>query len=244
VALSTPKIVLLVLAVIVLVCACAVGVSQALQRSETATTTIRRAVDRIVIAADAGDIRLHGTAGRAVRIRRHSRWLWRKPHVGTTLQGRTLEVRGDCPTLASFGHCAADLAVGVPAGVDVRVRADAADVTATGLTGALDLHTDAGDVRGDALSPVTIAAATGAGAVDLRLRSTPVRLNAESAAGDVTSPSRPAASTASTPRAPPGASTSGACCATTTRCAASSPAPPRATCACAVAADAQPRPHR
>ena len=185
-ALSTPKIVLLVLAVIVLVCACAVGVSQALQRSETATTTIRRAVDRIVIAADAGDIRLHGTPGRAVHIRRHSRWLWRRPHVRTTLRGRTLEVRGDCPTPASFGHCAADLAVGVPPGVDVRVRAIAADVTATGLTGALDLHTDAGDVRGDALTPVTVAAATDAGAVDLRLRSTPVRLNAESAAGDVT----------------------------------------------------------
>jgi DUF4097 and DUF4098 domain-containing protein YvlB len=186
VALSTPKIVLLVFTAIVLVCACAVGVSQALQRSETATTTVRRAVDRIVIAADAGDIRLQGTAARAVRLRRHSRWLWRKPHVHATLRGRTLEVRGDCPTVAAFGRCAADLTVGVPAGVDVTVRAGAADITATRLSGALDLRTGAGDVRGDGLRPVTVAAASDAGAVDLGLRTTPVRVDASSDAGDVT----------------------------------------------------------
>jgi DUF4097 and DUF4098 domain-containing protein YvlB len=184
-AMSTPKLVLLVLAVLMVVCALALGLSVALQHDRTTTATIDRHIERVVVKANAGEVRLSGTNSPRVSVREDLRWMWRKPGVSIRTQGSTLEVSASCPDITALNRCKADLELAIPFDADVVVDNDTGDVNVDRLAGHLDLTTDTGDVNGRTLNPVSVRATTSAGDVDLDFTTQPVSVDARSDAGDV-----------------------------------------------------------
>jgi hypothetical protein len=181
----TGKVVLLVALALTLLTGVAVGATEALTKRETDTRTLMRAVDQVVVTADAGDVRL--VAARADRVtlitRRH--WLWRKPTVRTRLTGSALDVRADCPKVGVLDRCAADLELRLPFDTDVVVHGGSGDIQADGLAGHVRLLTDAGNIVAGNLVPVSLLAATKAGSIDLAFATSPVSASATSEAGDV-----------------------------------------------------------
>jgi DUF4097 and DUF4098 domain-containing protein YvlB len=184
-ALSTPRLVLLLTGVLLVVCGVAVGVSEALTHERTTTTTIARHIERVVVRADTGHVNLSGSEGARVRVREKLRWIWRKPRVSTRVAGATLMVSAECPGSSTLNRCKADLDLAIPFDADVVVRGDSGDISAERLAGHLELTTDSGDVAGRDLNPTTLKATTDAGNVDLEFATQPVSIRANSDSGDV-----------------------------------------------------------
>jgi hypothetical protein len=182
----TRKVVLLVALALTLVTGIAVGATQALTKRQTDTRTLMRSVDAVVVVADAGDVRLVAARADRVTLVSHRRWLWRKPKVTTRLIGSTLDVRAECPKVGVLDRCAADLELRLPFDTDVIVRGGSGDISADGLAGHVQLRTDAGNVNGRGLVPVSLLAVTKAGDIDLGFATSPVSVQASSDAGDVT----------------------------------------------------------
>jgi hypothetical protein len=184
-ALSTPRLVLLVSGVLLVVCGISVGVSEALTHRRTTTTTVGRHIERVVVRADTGNVHLEGAAGPRVMVRQELRWMWRRPHVTARVHGSTLTISGSCPDSGRVNRCEADLDLAIPFDADVLVQGDSGDIVAERLAGHLDLRTDSGDVSGRDLNPIAVRARTDAGNVDLDFTTEPVSVRASSDSGDV-----------------------------------------------------------
>ena len=184
-ALSTPRLVLLVSGVLFVVCGFAVGVSEAFKHDRTTTETISRHIDRVVVRADTGRVHLEGTDAPRVMVREKLQWLWKRPHVRTTLHGSTLAVSARCPDTGPVNRCKADLDLAIPFDADVVVQGDSGDISAERLAGHLQLTTNSGDVRGQDLNPISVRANTDAGDVELDFTTQPVSVSANSDSGDV-----------------------------------------------------------
>lgn len=184
-ALSTPRLVLLVSGVLLVVCGVAVGVSEALTNERTTNTSIARHIERVVVLTDTGHVNLVGSEGARVMVRQKLRWIWRKPRVFTHVDGTTLTVSAQCPGSSTLNRCKADLDLAIPFDADVVVRGDSGDIAAERLAGHLDLTTDSGDVAGRDLNPTVVTATTDAGNVDLDFATQPVSVRANSDSGDV-----------------------------------------------------------
>ena len=184
-ALSTPRLVLLLTGVLLVVCGIAVGVSEALTHERTTTTTIARHIERVVVRADTGHVNLSGSEGARVRVREKLRWIWRKPRVSTRVAGATLMVSAECPGSSTLNRCKADLDLAIPFDADVVVRGDSGDISAERLAGHLKLTTDSGDVTARDLNAISVAATTNAGDVDVAFTTQPVSVSANSNSGDV-----------------------------------------------------------
>lgn len=184
-AISTPRLVLLVGAVLLAVCGVALAVSELLKHDRTTTSTISRHIERVVVHAGTGNVRLEGTDAPRVTVRTTQRWLWKEPTIRMTVRGATLTLSGSCPTTGPVNRCKADLALAIPFDADVVVEGDTGDVSAERLAGHLELTTDTGNVRGDQLNPISVHAVTEAGNVDLDFSTEPVSVTATSSAGNV-----------------------------------------------------------
>jgi hypothetical protein len=184
-ALSTPRLVLLVSGVLLVVCGIAVGVTEALTNQRTTTTTIARHIERVVVRTDTGNVHLEGTPRARVMVRQELQWMWRRPHVATRVEGSTLVVSGSCPDSGPVNRCKADVDLAIPFDADVVVEGDSGDIVAERLAGHLDLRTDSGNVGGYDLNPSAVKATTDAGDVDLDFTTQPVAVEANSDSGDV-----------------------------------------------------------
>jgi putative adhesin len=184
-ALSTPRLVLLVSGVLLAVCGIAVGASEALTHRRTTTTTVGRHIERVVVRAGTGYVHLEGAAGPRVVVRQELQWMWRRPHVTTRVDGSTLTISGSCPDSGPVNRCKAELDLAIPFDADVVVQGDSGDIVAQRLAGHLDLRTDSGDVSGRDLNPISVRARTDAGNVDLDFTTPPVSVRANSDSGDV-----------------------------------------------------------
>lgn len=184
-ALSTPRLVLLLTGVLLVVCGVAVGASEALTHERTSTATIAHHIERVVVRADTGHVNLTGSEGSRVIVRQQLRWIWSKPRVWTHVKGSTLTVSAECPGSSTLNRCKADLDLAIPFDADVVVQGDSGDIFAERLAGHLDLTTDSGTVAGRDLNPTVLKATTDAGNVDLEFATQPVSVNANSDSGDV-----------------------------------------------------------
>jgi hypothetical protein len=184
-ALSTPRLVLLVAGVLCVVCGVAVGVSEAFKKDRTATTTFGSHIERVVIRAATGHVNLEGTEAPRVTVRQKLQWLWRRPNVRTSVHGSVLSVSARCPQTGPINRCKADLDLAIPFDADVVVRGDSGDIAAERLAGHLQLTTDSGNVNGRDLNPITVRATTDAGNVKLDFTTQPVAVSANSNSGNV-----------------------------------------------------------
>jgi putative adhesin len=182
---STGKVAIVVALVLTLFTAATVGAAEALTKHQTTQRTLPRPIERVVVTADAGNVKLVAARAQRVTLIERRSWLWRKPHVRARLEGPILRVAADCPHVGVLDRCAANLELRVPSDTDVTVHGGAGDIHADGLAGHVELRTDAGDVSGDELVPVSLDAATNAGDLNLRFATSPVLVRARSDAGDV-----------------------------------------------------------
>lgn len=184
-AVSTPKLVLLVFVALAALCAVAFAAGELLRHVSDRTTMLSQHVDRVLVHADAGDV--HLVAGRAdrVRITEHRTWLWDAPTVRTSIHDGILEVRGDCPSSRLPDRCSVDFTLAVPFDVDASIDGSSGDIRIDGLAGHIDLRTGAGNVSGRDLHPVAVKARTDAGNVDLQFGTRPVSVAGFSHAGDI-----------------------------------------------------------
>jgi hypothetical protein len=182
---STPRLVGLVALVLLVVCLVAFAVSELLKHTHRSTTTLRQHVERVVIDAGSGDVRLQGGEGNRVVVSQDLQWLWRRPTVSERIVGSVLRIATTCPTGGPANRCKADLSVTIPFDADVRVTGDAGDIRLERLAGHLELGTDDGDIMGTDLNPVSVYADTDAGDVDLEFSTQPVTVSATSSAGDI-----------------------------------------------------------
>ena len=184
-AVSTPRLVLLVAGVLLVVCGLALGITEALTHKRTTTTTIARHIERVVVRADTGKVHLEGSRGARVMVREQLQWMWSRPHVSASVAGSTLTVSGSCPDSGAVNRCKADLDLAIPFDADVVVVGDSGDIVAERLAGHLDLRTNSGNVTGRDLNPISVRALTTAGNVELDFTTQPVSVSANSNSGDV-----------------------------------------------------------
>ena len=184
-ALSTPRLVLLISGVLLVVCGVAVGVSEALTHDRTTNATISRHIERVVVHADTGNVHLEGSEGSRVMVRERLRWMWRRPQVVTSVSGSTLMVSGSCPDSGPLNRCKADIDLAIPFDADVVVQGDSGDITADRLAGHIELRTNSGSLNGRDLNPISVSAVTTAGDVNLDFTTQPVSVQANSDSGDV-----------------------------------------------------------
>ncbi|GAB3592449.1 DUF4097 family beta strand repeat-containing protein [Angustibacter peucedani] len=120
----------------------------------------------------------------STQLTRRISWSLARPTVTEQLDGDRLVVRSHCPW--SFGRgCSGRVELVVPPGTEVHAHSSAGSVSATGLTGVLDLSSSAGGVDGEDLAAATVRAQSSAGSVELAFATAPTSVDATSSAGSV-----------------------------------------------------------
>ncbi len=156
-----------------------------------------------LIVRNSGDIAVNASDDGRVHVHVRVQYGLYKPRLveQSTSDGVTLE--SNCRGWVGFNGCRVDYSVSVPPSFAVTVVASTGDVSATGLsgpvqlttsagdvqvsrmTGELRLRTSAGDVHGNELRSPQVDARTSAGDVTLAFSTAPDRVAAQTSAGDV-----------------------------------------------------------
>jgi hypothetical protein len=130
-----------------------------------------------------GDVSVvSGAPAGSVEVTRRIRVGWGSSasSVGNeTWQGSTLMVRPNCS-----GSCDIDYEIRVPSGVAVTAHTGSGDIELLGGLGTVTLQSGSGDVQAD-VATTSFTSRTGSGDMELRFRSAPDELAANSGSGDV-----------------------------------------------------------
>ena len=122
----------------------AASIADLVTYSRSRSTTDFPAADRVVIDTD-GSVQLRQGADDRIRVTQRVAEGLRSPTISERMEGSTLRLSGSCPSLGAT-VCSVDLVVEVPPGTPVTASSGSNDISATGLTGDLDLSSSAGDV--------------------------------------------------------------------------------------------------
>jgi hypothetical protein len=135
---------------------------------ETRHQVIPGPVDRLSVDAGAGDVTVvrELSDAQVVTVDSTVKGSLHAPVLRAVKDGATVRIDGNCPYI-TFGPCNARIVIRVPAATEVDIHSGAGDVTASGLTGRVQLETGSGDVNADNLSgPADLH--TSSGDVDVR----------------------------------------------------------------------------
>ncbi len=140
-------------------------------------------VQRVVVTAGPGDVRLLRSTGPDVQVTLSRHWTSTAPDAKPAQSGDLLTIRSTCGDQAGdavLGDCTVDAEVTVPVGATVVVRSVAGSVTATELdVSSFDARVQAGDVTASFDSaPDSIRAESSAGSLTLSVPSTSYRVDA------------------------------------------------------------------
>jgi hypothetical protein len=125
------------------------------RHSDTVTRQVA-AGPRLVVRVNSGDVHVTGGDGRTIEITARRSWAYAEPHLSTSRNGDTVEVRVDCGWSVS-GWCTADLELRVPAATELVVDGDSGDLSAGGLLRPVRLSSDSGSVTArDIIGDVTL----------------------------------------------------------------------------------------
>lgn len=117
------------------------------------------------IESDTGQVFVHQDGQPGLQIEKT--WSFTPPRQTVTTVDGVTTMKITCDQ-GPFNRCDSDWDVVVPEGMDVRVHSNLGDVTAEGLTGALDLSSDFGDVRVGG-APESLTATSNLGDIEARL---------------------------------------------------------------------------
>jgi hypothetical protein len=160
------------------------AVNTLFDNEKTEKFAVTEPVQKLVVAADAGDVKVVATDADRVTVRRTTHWVTSEPKPTMSVSRGVLRLADDCGGWTTF-RCESSYRIEVPRGLAVDVKASSGDVDVRGLTGAVTLASNAGDVSGDELAGARLRAKSNSGDVRLGLVSSPSSVEALSNSGDV-----------------------------------------------------------
>jgi hypothetical protein len=182
---STARIVVVAAGLLLILSGTAFGLTVALRSESDSTSIVRERISRIVIRADSGDVDVRaGLTGNVIVDRRDS-WLFSRPDVVQTVRDGTLTIKSKCNGVMSAIRCRSDLTIDTPPELDLVVRTKSGDVDLRGISGRVQVRTDAGAIRAHRVDPVTFTATSKAGDVSLDVVGQPARTVADTGGGNI-----------------------------------------------------------
>jgi hypothetical protein len=160
------------------------AVNTLLDSKKTQTFAVTEPVQKLVVAADAGDVKVVATDADRVIERRTTHWVTSEPKPTKSTSGGVLRLGDDCHGFTMF-RCETSYRIEVPRSLGVDVKVDSGDVDVRGVTGAVNLSSDSGDVRGFGLAGGRLRATSDSGDVRLGVVASPSSVEALSDSGDV-----------------------------------------------------------
>jgi hypothetical protein len=141
-------------------------------------------VTALKVTAIAGRIEVVSGSGAGVAVREHVRYDEHPPATRHRVDNGTLNLDYTCP--GSNETCWVSYRVEVPGGTAVDLRSDAGEVRVTGLSGQVRARTTAGFVLGSRLTSQDVKVDSTAGSVTLEFQEPPSAVEAHTTAGAVT----------------------------------------------------------
>jgi hypothetical protein len=99
--------------------------------TEERTPTVRGTITHVVVEGASGDVSLLGASVREATVHERRHFGWRRPELSIERHGSLLRVAVHCA--AWSGHCADDIDIVVPRGVQARVHTRSGDIHVAGL---------------------------------------------------------------------------------------------------------------
>lgn len=161
------------------------AINTLLDSQKTSEYTVSEPVDELIVSADSGNVEIVATSADRITVRQTTHWVTDEPTPEKTLSNGVLTLSDACGGWGLQFRCETDYRIEVPRDLAVSVRADAGDVTVTGLAGRVTLESNAGDVEGTELGASHVEASTDAGEVRLSFSVAPTSVDAETDAGDL-----------------------------------------------------------
>jgi hypothetical protein len=106
-----------------------------------------------------GDVTIKIGSGPDVRVTETMRYGLRKPRVTEEVTADGLALRARCPWFDST--CSVDAVLTVPASLSVDARSSGGDITASGLTGSVQLDSSGGGIRASGLTGSVVLRSSG-----------------------------------------------------------------------------------
>jgi DUF4097 and DUF4098 domain-containing protein YvlB len=161
--------------------ACAVTGFPRANQTEQQSQTYHHTISAIEFNVDSGDLRLSTSDASDISVTRRLGWTHTRPSITEEWQGDTLRISTTCQESA----CYTDYTVTLPSNVRIKADTSAGDIRVMGASGAVTLHSGAGDISATSLGSPDVDATTNAGDITVRLTVVPATVSARSAAGDV-----------------------------------------------------------
>jgi hypothetical protein len=160
------------------------AVNTLLDSQKTDRFVVSEPVEKVVVAADTGDVKVVATDADRVSVRRTTHWVTSEPKPTKSVSAGVLRLAGDCDGWTAF-RCDSSYRIEVPRGLAVDVKVDSGDIDVRGVTGAVNLDSDSGNVSGHGLAGARVRATSDSGDVRVGLVSSPSSVEALSDSGNV-----------------------------------------------------------
>lgn len=161
------------------------AINTLLDSQKTDEYTVSEPVDELIVSADSGNVEIVATSAERVTVHQTTHWVTDEPTPKKTVSNGVLTLADECGGWGLQFRCETDYRIEVPRNLAVSIKADAGDVTVTGLAGRVTLESDAGNVEGTELDASHVQASTDAGDVRLSFATAPTSVDAETDAGDL-----------------------------------------------------------
>lgn len=160
------------------------GVPEMVQRDTTESLGWPEGTKRLEITAPVGSVHVIEDAGLDRGITVDKQWAFVEPEVTLSSEAGVTRVALDCSRRIVTARCAGDWDVVVPAGLDVTVTANAAQVALTGVTGDVVVSNTVGETRVTG-SPRTLEATSQVGSIVATLTAPAHRVVLRNTVGEV-----------------------------------------------------------
>jgi Putative adhesin len=140
---------------------------------------------RLIVRNGSGPVDLVPSHDGAVHVHTTVEYGIFQPDVEITEQTGSVQLRSDCRgDWLPFGKCEVRYRIEVPADTDLNVTATTGDITATGLSGKITLHSNAGTISVDRIAATELTLTSNVGDLSATDINTP-RIRAQATAGSI-----------------------------------------------------------
>ncbi|MEU9513267.1 DUF4097 family beta strand repeat-containing protein [Micromonospora sp. NPDC048169] len=154
------------------------------QQTETRAYDLTDKVDALAVSSLGGRITVTAGSGGTVHVTETIRYTGAKPVPQHNVVGSDLTFTSGCASHP--GSCSVDYHLEVPATFKATLDSAGGTISVTGLSGELNLTSGGGAVDASGITPATITARTGGGAIQLTFTKPPESVRVDSSGGDVT----------------------------------------------------------
>lgn len=163
--------------------ACEMDVDVDAEHKKTNSYEVTEKVGKLSVVTTAGKVTIVEKDISQIKVT--EKWNWEggtEPTTSHKVDNGTVDLAYKCGNK----DCWVSYDIEVPRGTGTHVETDAGEVRLTGLSGDLDVSTEAGKIDGDGLTAKQATARTTAGSLELTFTSAPASVDAKTTAGRAT----------------------------------------------------------